>query len=124
MPPLREADRPRFSASSAKPVRCQKSSADLLSAADATEEPAGQPLTLPEAIGLAFRLQPRLRAQLESIAQARGREGIAFSTFLPTVAGNYDVGGFTLGVGGEPIGAGRGTQNFNFIPFTSAVPVG
>jgi outer membrane protein TolC len=93
-------------------------------AADATEEPAGQPLTLPEAIGLAFRLQPRLRAQLESIAQARGREGIAFSTFLPTVAGNYDVGGFTLGVGGEPIGVGRGTQNFNFIPFTGAVPVG
>src|SRR5262245_37146367 len=43
------------------------------------EGSAGQTLTLPEAIGLAFRLQPRLRAQLESIAQARGREQIAFS---------------------------------------------
>lgn len=87
-------------------------------------EATGQPLALPEAIGLAFRLQPRLRAQLESIAQARGRKQIVFSTFLPTVAGNYDVGGFTLDVGGEPLGIGRGTQNFNFIPFTGAVPVG
>ena len=33
----------------------------------------GKPLTLPEAIDLAFRSQPRLRAQLENIAQARGR---------------------------------------------------
>jgi outer membrane protein TolC len=95
-----------------------------LPATDGPPEVTGQPLTLPEAIGLAFRLQPRLRAQLESIAQARGREQIAFSTFLPTVGGNYDVGGFTLGVGGEPIGVGRGTPNFNFIPFTGAVPVG
>ena len=31
---------------------------------------------------------------MESIAQARGRQQIAFSTFLPTVGGNYDVGGF------------------------------
>ena len=30
-----------------------------------------------------------------------------FSTFLPTVAANYDVGGFSLGVGGEPIRLGR-----------------
>ncbi|MDR3618755.1 MAG: TolC family protein [Paludisphaera borealis] len=91
---------------------------------DGPPEATSQPLSLPEAIGLAYRLQPRLRAQLESIAQARGREQIAFSTFLPTVAGNYDVGGFTLGVGGEPIGVGRGTQNFNFIPFLGSVPVG
>jgi outer membrane protein TolC len=73
---------------------------------------------------MAFRLQPRLRAQLESIAQARGREEIVFSTFLPTVAGNYDVGGYTLGVGGQSIPFGKGTQQFNFIPFTGAVPVG
>ena len=32
---------------------------------------SGRPLNLHEAIGLAFRLQPRLRSQLESIAQAR-----------------------------------------------------
>ena len=30
------------------------------------------PLTLPEAIKLAFRYQPRLRAQVENVAQARG----------------------------------------------------
>ena len=53
---------------------------------------AGRPLTLPEAIELAFRLQPRLRAQLESIAQARGRSEIVSSTFLPTVAGSYERG--------------------------------
>ena len=32
----------------------------------------GKPVSLPEAIKLAFRHQPRLRAQLESIAQAAG----------------------------------------------------
>ena len=85
----------------------------------------GEPLALPEAIHLAFRYQPRLRAQLESIAQARGQQQIAFSTFLPTVASNYDVGGFTLGVGGEPVRFGKGTTSgFNFIPLIGAVPVG
>jgi outer membrane protein len=93
-------------------------------ATDVPEEPAGRPLELPDAIAMAFRLQPRLRAQLESIAQARGREQIVFSTFLPTVAGHYDVGGFTLGVGGEPIRVGQGSRQFNFVPFTGAVPLG
>jgi outer membrane protein TolC len=94
-------------------------------ATDGPPEVTGPPLTLPEAIGLAFRRQPRLRAQLESIAQARGREQIAFSTFLPTVGGNYDVGGFTLDVGGENVlRLGQGIQGFNFIPFLGAVPVG
>jgi outer membrane protein TolC len=60
---------------------------------------------------------------LETIAQARGREGIAFSTFLPIVGGNYDFGGYTLGVGGEPIRVGQGTP-FNFVPFVGAVPFG
>src|SRR5262249_37807490 len=90
----------------------------------ATEEPAGQPLTLAEAISLAYRLQPRLRAQLETIAQARGLEQIAFATFLPVVGGNYDVGGLTVGVGGQSVRVGPGTQSFNFIPFLGAVPVG
>ena len=62
---------------------------------------SGKPLTLPEAIETAFRFQPRLRAQLETISQARGLQQIAFSAFLPTVAGNYDVGGYSLGVGGH-----------------------
>ena len=41
-----------------------------------------QPLALPDAIALAFELQPRLRASLESISQARGREDIAFAAYL------------------------------------------
>src|SRR5262245_34537095 len=44
---------------------------------------SGKPLTLPEAIDAAFRFQPRLRAQLETISQARGLQQIAFSAFLP-----------------------------------------
>ena len=85
---------------------------------------AGQPLTLPEAVELAFRTQPRLRAQVETIAQARGQQQIAFSTFLPTAAARYDVGGFSLGVGGQPIRLPRGLPGFNFLPGVGAVPFG
>jgi len=73
---------------------------------------------------VAFRAQPRLRAQLENIDQARGLQQIAFSTFLPIVAGHYDVGGFSLGVGGEPIRLGKGLPGFNFTPGIGAVPIG
>jgi hypothetical protein len=52
-----------------------------------------QALTLPDAIALAFRLQPRLRASLESIEQARGNEDIAFAAFLPVLTSAYSVGG-------------------------------
>jgi outer membrane protein TolC len=83
----------------------------------------GQPLTLPEAIHLAFRSQPRLRAQLESIAQARGAQQIAFSAFLPIVASRYDVGGFSLGAGGIPVQVGSPLR-FNFLPGIGAVPIG
>jgi outer membrane protein TolC len=82
----------------------------------------GKPLTLPEAIALAYRSQPRLRAQLESIAQARGAQQIAFSAFLPVVAGRYDVGGFSLG-GGIPAQVGK-PQQFNFLPGIGTVPIG
>ena len=85
---------------------------------------SGKPLTLPEAIDLAFRSQPRLRAQLESIAQAQGQRQIAFSTFLPTVAANYNAGGFGLGVGGQPIQLAKGLPGFNFLPGIGAVPFG
>jgi outer membrane protein TolC len=85
---------------------------------------SGKPLTLPEAIETAFRFQPRLRAQLETINQARGLQQIAFSTFLPIVAGRYDVGGFSLGVGGEPIPLGKGLPGFNFTPGIGAIPIG
>ena len=64
---------------------------------------SGKPLTLPEAIDAAFRFQPRLRAQLETIAQARGLQQIAFSAFLPAAGANYDGGGFNLGVDGLPL---------------------
>src|SRR5436190_1180024 len=45
---------------------------------------AGQ-LTLPGAIELSFRSQPRLRVFLESIEQARGHTDIAYAPFLPTL---------------------------------------
>ena len=85
---------------------------------------SGKPLTLPEAIDLAFRLQPRLRAQLESIAQARGQQQIVFSTFLPIVSAHYDPGIFSLGVGGQPIRLPKGLPGFNFLPGIGAVPFG
>ena len=84
----------------------------------------GRPLALPEAIKQAFRLQPRLRAQLEVIAEARGLQQIAFSTFLPLVAANYDVGEYSLGVTGNSIPIPKGPGGFNFIPGVGAVPFG
>src|SRR5207237_6504891 len=49
---------------------------------------------------------------------------IAFSTFLPLVAGRYDAGVFSLGVGGEPIRLGKGLPGFNFLPGLGAIPFG
>jgi hypothetical protein len=85
-----------------------------------------QALALPEAIGLAFQLQPRLRASLESIQQARGRADIAYSAFLPTVSTGYSVGGFEFGVGGQgvPIPGSAGSPAFNFFPPGGVIPVG
>jgi outer membrane protein len=80
-------------------------------------------VTVDEAVALAFRYQPRLRAQLESIAQARGLEQIVFSTFLPTVAANYDVGGYSLGARGIPVQVGK-PLSFNFLPGLGTVPIG
>jgi outer membrane protein TolC len=82
-----------------------------------------QPLTLPDAVALAFRLQPRLRASLESIQQARGREDIAFAAFLPTLNTGYSVGGFDMNAGGAGISVPN-SPAFSFIPFTGAVPLG
>ena len=84
----------------------------------------GKPLTLPEAIKLAFRYQPRLRAQVENVAQARGAQQIVFSTFLPMVAANYDVGEYSLGVGGQPLRLGKGLPGFTFTPGLGALPIG
>jgi outer membrane protein TolC len=99
------------------PVDSDQATLDALAA-------TGKPLALPEAVELAFRSQPRLRAQLESIAQAQGQQQIVFSTFLPLVATNYDVGGFSLGVGGEPIRLGKGLPGFNVAPGIGVVPIG
>ena len=86
---------------------------------------AGRPLTLTEAIELAFRYQPRLRIQLEGIAQARGRREIVASTFLPIVGGSYSVGAYDLGVGGQSISLnGLKSPGFNFLPGLGALPVG
>jgi outer membrane protein TolC len=84
----------------------------------------GKPLSLDEAIRHAYRLQPRLRAQIEHISQARGAQQIAFAAFLPLVAANYDVGEFSLGVGGAPIHLSKGLPGFNFVPGVGAVPFG
>ncbi len=116
-PPRRsESDRPT-SAGTSLPSDSDEATLDAIAA-------SGKPLTLPETIDLAFRLQPRLRAQIESIAQARGAQQIAFSLFLPIVAANYDAGGFSLGVGGQPIRLGKGLPGFNFLPGIGALPVG
>ena len=62
-----------------------------------------QTLDLPNAINLAFRTQPRLKAALESIQQARAKEDIAFSAFLPLLSAGYSVGAFDINVGGTGI---------------------
>src|SRR5262249_28237065 len=84
----------------------------------------GQPLTLPEAVALAFRLQPRLRVFLEGVVQAQGAQTVAFAPFLPLAVTSYSVGGFDLNAGGAGLPVGAGTPNFTFLPFTGALPVG
>src|SRR5260221_5988989 len=58
------------------------------------------PLSLPDAVALAYRLQPRLRVFLEGVVQAQGTETVAFAPFLPTAVAGYSVGGFDLNAGG------------------------
>ena len=100
----------------ALPSDSDEATLDAIGATDKT-------VTVEEAVAMAFRYQPRLRAQLESIAQARGLEQIVFSTFLPTVAANYSVGGYSLGAGGIPVQVGK-PLSFNFLPALGAVPIG
>jgi outer membrane protein TolC len=85
-----------------------------------------QTLTLPDAIALAFRLQPRLRASLESIRQAQGREDIAFAAFLPTMTSGYVVGGYHIQAGGTgfPISGAPNSPNFTIFPLLGSIPVG
>jgi outer membrane protein TolC len=83
-------------------------------------------LTLADAIGLAFRLQPKLRASLESIQQAQGRENIAFAAFLPTATSAFLAGGYHIQAGGTgfPIPSVPNSPNFTVFPLLGTVPVG
>jgi outer membrane protein len=92
-----------------------------------TAKPESRPtLALPDAIGLAFQLQPRLRASLESIQQAQGRDDIAYAAFLPVLTSGYSVGGFDLGVGGKgfPVSGLPNSPAFTFLPPGGALPLG
>ena len=83
----------------------------------------GKVVTLPDAVKLAFRYQPRLCPSSRRSIR-RGAQQIVFSTFLPTVAANYDVGEYSLGVGGNPIRLGKGLPGSNFLPGLGALPIG
>ncbi|HKB40176.1 MAG TPA: TolC family protein [Gemmataceae bacterium] len=116
-----------------KQVRAELPAADPVSELPSPGEPppavtdgrtAPGPISLPEAIALAYRLQPRLRAFLEEVVQARGAETVARAPFLPTASAGYSVGGFDLIAGGTPIPIGPGTPNFTFLPAIGAIPVG
>jgi hypothetical protein len=87
------------------------------------DPPPGKSLSLPEAIAWSFELQPRLKASLESIAQAQGREDIAFAAFLPVLNSGYSTGGFDLNAGGFNALIGTAAA-FTFIPALGSVPVG
>lgn len=91
------------------------------SSAHPGEFPQGRPLTLTEAIDLAYRRQPRLRAYLEGVEQAQGRSEIAFAPFLPTGSLGYSAGGFNLNVGGVPSSSGLG---FTVLPPAFVLPDG
>lgn len=80
-------------------------------------------LTLEEAISEAFRNQPRLKAQLESIEQSKQGEHIAFAPFLPLVSTGYSVGAYGVGVGGIGIPVPGGGA-FNFLPPGGTIPIG
>ncbi len=63
--------------------------------------------------------------QLEIIAEARGLQQIAFSTFLPSGRAPITTWvSISLGVGGQPIQLGKGLPGFSFIPGVGAVPFG
>src|SRR5262249_9868702 len=85
-------------------------------------EPHG-PLTLADAIDIAFRSQPRLRVYLETVEQARRAEDIAFAPFLPLAVAGYSAGGFDLNVGGNGIPLGP-LPGFTFLPAIGSIPIG
>lgn len=80
-------------------------------------------LTLETAVAEAFQRQPRLKAQLESIEQARQGQNIAFAPFLPMVSAGYTVGAYAVDVGGIGIPV-PGGGSFNFLPPGGVIPIG
>ena len=89
----------------------------------AVDGAACKPMSLSDAIALAFRLQPRLRVYLEGVEQARGGEQIAFAPFLPTAGAGYHVGGFNLNAGGEGVPLGNSPVPVAFLPPSGVVPI-
>ncbi len=126
------ASAPDSSGEGNKPVEADKAPGQASTPPDAAAQPVAfdgaalQPLTLPDAIALAFQLQPRLRASLESIQQARGRDDIAFAAFLPSLTSAYSVGGIHIDAGGEgfPIPGVPNSPSFTLLPLLGTVPVG
>ena len=84
---------------------------------------ACKPMSLPDAIALAFRLQPRLRVYLEGVEQARGGEQVAFAPFLPTAGAGYHVGGFNLNTGGEGVPLSGSPIPVAFLPPSGVVSI-
>ena len=85
--------------------------------------PGPRTFTLDEAIAEAFRSQPRLKSQLETIEQAKQGENVAFAPFMPLVSAGYSVGSYAVGVGGIGVPV-PGGGNFNFLPPGGVIPIG
>ena len=82
-------------------------------------------LTLDACIETAMRRQPRLRAELENIAQANLAGDITSAAFLPLVSAGYSVGEFGVNVGGIgiPIPGAPGAQG-TYVPQQGFLPIG
>ncbi|HKD35739.1 MAG TPA: TolC family protein, partial [Pirellulales bacterium] len=83
------------------------------------------PLTLGDAVALAYQFQPRLRTSLETIRQAEGKEQISFAAFLPVLITDYSLGAYDLDVGGAgvPVSGVPGAPSFSFLPPSGVLPV-
>jgi outer membrane protein TolC len=90
----------------------------------AADEAPCRPLTLADAIALAFQYQPRLRVYQEDIEQARGQENIAFAPFLPAVFADYSAGAYGLNTGGHGLNLPGLPGSTLFLPPTGALPLG
>jgi outer membrane protein TolC len=118
LPPPRKADEPAGAAEERPPQP-----APALDSHD-VPLPGTHCLTVPEAVGLAFRQQPRLRVFLETVEEARGRSEIAFAPFLPLLSGNYSAGGFDLKTGGAGAPLPNLPSPVSILPLTGSIPLG